>query len=75
MSVSRVIQTEIAFMFRLLLTSVPSLRAGAEQRSDFQLLKAEFYEAMAATNPGVSAQCMQVADAARREAHAINLNY
>jgi hypothetical protein len=75
MSVSRMIQTEIAFMFRLMLTTVPSLRAGAEQRSDFQLLKAEFYEAVAATNPTISAGCMQVADRARREAHAINLDY
>ena len=75
MTVSRTIQTEIAYMFRDLMSRVPSLRAGAEQRSDYQLLKAEFYEALAATSPAISAQCMDIANAAKREAHAIALDY
>jgi hypothetical protein len=75
MTVSRTLQTEIGYMFRQLLSSVPSLRAGAEQRSDYQLYKAEFYEAVAAFNPAISAQCMDIANAAKREAHAIALDY
>ena len=75
MTVSRMLHTELGYMFRQLLSSVPSLRASAEQRSDFQLLKAEFYEAAAAFNPAISAQCMETANNARREAHAIALDY
>ncbi|MGH3871292.1 MAG: hypothetical protein ACRDSR_07220 [Pseudonocardiaceae bacterium] len=75
MTVSRTIQTELGYLFRELLSSVPSLRASTEQRSDFQLLKSEFYEALAATNPAISAQCMDIANAAKREAHAIALDY
>jgi hypothetical protein len=75
MTVSRSIQTEIVYMFRELLYSIPSLRATSEQRSDFQLRKAELYEAVAAFNPTVAAQCMATANAAKREAHAIALDY
>jgi len=75
MSMSRVIHTEVTYAVRMLLASVPTLRASADQRSDFHLLKAEVYELLAATNPAIAAQAMQVATAARREAHAIALDY
>ena len=73
--VSRVLLNEVAYAFRLWLSSVPSLQAPADQRSYFQLMKAEALEALAATEPSVAAQAMQLADKARREAHAIALDY
>jgi hypothetical protein len=73
--VSRVINNEVAYAVRLLLGAVPSLRAPAEQRSDFCLLKAEVFELLAATDPAIAAQALTLASAARREAQAIALNY
>lgn len=75
MSTSSIVNSELGYALRLLITSVPSLRASAEQRSDYQLLKAEVYELLAATHPAIAAQALQLADNARREAHAINLDY
>ena len=75
MAVSRVVLSELGYALRLLFSTVPSLRAPAEQRSDWFVLKAEVYEYMAATHPGIAAQVMQVADKARREAHAIHIDY
>lgn len=75
MASSQVIMNEVAYHIRALLGVVPSLRASAEQRSDFQLYKAEVYEAWAVADPARAAQAMQVVTAARREAHAIALDY
>lgn len=75
MASSRVINNEIGYAIRLLLSSVPTLRASADQRSDYHLLKAEIYELMAAGDPCIAAQALALANAARREAHAINLDY
>lgn len=75
MASSQVIMNEVAYHLRSMLGVVPSLRASSEQRSDFQLYKAEVYEAWGVANPAIAAQAMQVANAARREAHAINLDY
>lgn len=75
MASSRAFTTEIGYAIRLLLQTVPSLRASADQRSDYQLFKAEVYELLAIDNPAIAAQAMQQANAARREAHAINLDY
>jgi hypothetical protein len=75
MAVSRVIHIELGYALRLLVSSVPSLRASADQRSDYHLLKAEVLDLMAAANPTIAAQALQLADKARREAHAINLDY
>jgi hypothetical protein len=75
MASSRAFTTEIGYAVRLLLHTVPSLRASADQRSDYQLFKAEVYELLAIDNPAIAAQAMQQANAGRREAHAINLNY
>lgn len=75
MASSRLVNTEVGYALRLLLSSVPTVRASAEQRSDFHLLKAEVYEFLAATDPSIAAQALQVADKARREAHAIALDY
>ncbi|MGH8473182.1 MAG: hypothetical protein ACREVJ_12160 [Gammaproteobacteria bacterium] len=75
MASSRAFTTEIGYAVRLLLQTVPSLRASADQRSDYQLFKAEVYELLAIDNPAIAAQAMQQANAARREAHAINLDY
>jgi hypothetical protein len=72
---SRAINNEIGYAIRLLLSSIPTLRASAEQRSDFHLLKAEVYELWAAAEPGIAAQAIAIAADARREAHAINLDY
>lgn len=75
MSMSRVVSSEVGYALRLMLSTVPTLRAPAEQRSDYQLLKAEVFELLAATHPAIAAQALQLANAARREAHAINLDY
>lgn len=75
MASSRVINNEVAYAIRLLLSSVPTLRASADQRSDYHLLKAEALELLAAADPVVAAQALQLAEKARREAHAINLDY
>jgi MarR-like DNA-binding transcriptional regulator SgrR of sgrS sRNA len=75
MASSRLINNEVAYAIRTWLASVPSLGASAEQRSYFQLLKAETFELLAAADPSVAAQALQLADQARREAHAINLDY
>ncbi|MGQ0715726.1 MAG: hypothetical protein ACT4NP_00190 [Pseudonocardiales bacterium] len=75
MSTSRVVSSEVGYALRLMLSTVPTLRAPAEQRSDFQMLKAEVYELLAATNPAIAAQALQLANTARREAHAINMDY
>jgi hypothetical protein len=75
MASSRLINDEVSYAVRLLLSTVPSLRAPAEQRSDYQLVKAEVFELLAATDPSIAAQALQLANAARREAHAINLDY
>jgi hypothetical protein len=75
MASSRAFNNEIGYAIRLLLQTVPSLRASADQRSDYQLFKAEVYELLAIDNPARAAQALQQVSAARREAHAINLNY
>jgi hypothetical protein len=75
MAVSRTINNEVAYAVRTWLASVPSLDAPAAQRSYFQLLKVETFELMAAVDPSVAAQVLQLADKAQREAHAISLNY
>lgn len=75
MASSRAINTEIGYAIRLLLSSIPTLRASTEQRSDFHLLKAEIYELWAAAEPSIAAQALVIANASRREAHAINLDY
>lgn len=75
MSASKVVLSELGYAIRLMFSTVPSLRATAEQRSDWFLLKGEVYEFTAATHPAIAAQVMQIADKARREAHAINLDY
>jgi hypothetical protein len=72
---SHVVHNEVGYAFRVLFSTVPSLRASAEQRSDFHLFKAEVLEAWAATDPSAAAQALQLADKARREAHAIALDY
>ena len=71
MASSHVVNTEVGYAIRMLLAAVPPLRATAQQRSDFQLLKAEVYDLLAATNPALSAQAAHMADAARGEAHLI----
>jgi hypothetical protein len=38
-------------------------------------VKAEVFELLAATDPAIAAQALTLASAARREAHAIALNY
>jgi hypothetical protein len=75
MSMSRVVNSEVGYALRLMLSTVPTLRAPAEQRSDYHLFKAEVYELLAIDNPAIAAQALQLAAAARREAHAINLDY
>ncbi|MGH3539303.1 MAG: hypothetical protein ACRDQJ_13620 [Pseudonocardiaceae bacterium] len=71
----QVVLTEIGYGFRMLFATIPSLRASAEQRSDFELYKAQLFEAWAAVAPSCAAQALQQADKAKREAHAINLDY
>jgi hypothetical protein len=75
MASSRAFTTEIGYAVRLLLQTVPSLRASADQRSDYQLFKAEVYDLLAIDNPAIAAQAMQQANNARREAHAIHIDY
>lgn len=69
------VHNEVAYGFRMLFSMVPSLRASAEQRSDFELLKAHVFEAWAAVEPSAAAQALQLANKARREAHAIAADY
>lgn len=75
MSVSRMIQTEVAFMLRLVGTTAPSLRASSEVQSDFYLFKALTYEMLAATEPAIAANALQIADKAMSQAHALHLHY
>ena len=75
MASSRSFNNEIGYAIRLLLQTVPSLRASADQRSDYQLFKAEVCELFTIADPAIAAQALQRVNAARREAHAINLNY
>lgn len=75
MATSQAVNSEVGYAIRLYLSSVPTLRASADQRSDFHLLKAEVYELMGVHNPSIAAQAFAVANAARREAHVINLDY
>jgi hypothetical protein len=75
MASSQAFNNEIGYAIRTLLASVPSLRASADQRCDYHLLKAEVYELLALHNPAIAAQALQQANDARREAHAINLDY
>lgn len=75
MASSRAFTTEIGYAVRLLLQTVPSLRASADQRSDYQLFKAEVYDLLAIDNPASAAQAIDQANAARSEAHAINIDY
>jgi hypothetical protein len=49
MALSRMVNSEVGYAIRMYLSSVPTLRASADQRSDFHLLKAEVYELMAAS--------------------------
>jgi hypothetical protein len=73
--VSRAVHNELAYAFRMLFSTVPSLRASAEQRSDFELYKAQVFEAYAAVEPSAAAQALQLANKARSEAHAIAADY
>jgi hypothetical protein len=73
--VSRAIQAEIVYMFRLLGSTLPNLRASAEQRSDYYLYKAHVYEALAFAEPANAANALNIRDNALSEAHAINLDY
>ncbi len=73
--VSRALQNEVCYGLRMLLAMVPSLRASGEQRADYHFFKGEYFDVVAAFEPSVAAQAMQIADKARREAHAINLDY
>lgn len=73
--VSRAIQAEIVYMFRLLGSTLPNLRASAEQRADYYLYKAHAYEALAVTEPAIAAGALDAVDRAMREAHAIDLGY
>ncbi len=75
MATSGAFNNEIGYAIRQLLSSVPSLRASGDQRSDFYLLKAEVYELLGVHNPSIAAQALAQANASRREAHAINLDY
>lgn len=75
MASSQVVRAEVGYAVRMLLSLVPPLRAPAEQRSDYQLLKAEIYDLIAATNPSVAVQASIVAEAARREARIIALDF
>ncbi len=75
MSTSRIVSSEVGYALRLMLSTIPTLRAPAEQRSDFQMFKVEVCELLAATNPAIAAQCQDIADAAKAEAHALNMNY
>lgn len=72
---SHAVHNEIAYAFRMLFFTVPSLRASTEQRSDFELYKAVLLEAWAAIEPSAAAQALQLAARARREAHAIAADY
>jgi hypothetical protein len=56
MASSRLINNEVAYAIRTWLASVPSLAAPAEQRSYL----------LAAADPSVAAQALQLADKARR---------
>jgi hypothetical protein len=73
--VSRAIQTEVVHMFRLMYSTIPSLRAPADQRADFYVFKSTAYEALGAIEPGIAAHVQNIADKAMREAHAIALDY
>lgn len=77
MVVSRVVLNEVAYAIRAWLTSVPSLGASAEERSIFQLRKAEVFDLLAGTqsNPCAAAQALQLAARARDEARAIAPDY
>lgn len=74
MASSPIVNSEVSYAFRLLLSSVPPLRAPVDQRSDFHLFKAGVYEFFAAADPGVAAQALAQANTSRREAHAIALD-
>lgn len=75
MATSQAISFEVAHAVRMYLAALPTLRASAEQRSDFHLFKAEVFELMAIENPAIAAQALAQANTSRREAHAINLDY
>jgi hypothetical protein len=72
---SRWIHNEVAFMLRLVATTAPSLRASSDVQSDFFLFKALAYEMLAATEPALAANALQIADRAMSEAHALRLHY
>lgn len=74
MATPNVINTEIGYALRLLLNNVPSLRASADQRSDYQLLKAEVYELIAVASPNIAVLARDTADRAKGEAHLIHLH-
>jgi len=73
--VSRALQNEVCYGLRMLLSMVPSLGASTEQRADYHFFKGEFFDLVAAFEPSIAAQATHIADKARREAHAINLDY
>jgi DTW domain-containing protein YfiP len=75
MAASRVVQNEVCIAIRALLAGVPSLSATPEQRSAFQLRKAEVLDLLAATDPVVAAEARQLAARARYEARAIASEY
>lgn len=73
--VSRALQNEVCYGLRMLLAMIPSLQESTEQRAYYHIFKGEFFDLVAAFEPSVAAQAMQIADKARREAHVINLDY
>jgi hypothetical protein len=72
---AQAVHTEVAYQFRMLFSMVPSLRAPAEQRADFELYKAVVFEAYAVIEPVSAAQALQRAANAKHEAHAIAADF
>lgn len=75
MAASRVVQNEVCIAIRSLLAEVPPLTASPEQRSVFQLRKAEALDWLAASDPVVAAEARALAARARHEARAIPFDY
>lgn len=72
---SRIVQNEVRIAIRTLLAEVPPLSASRDQRSAWQLRKAEVLDLMAATDPAVAAEARALAARARYEARAIASDY
>lgn len=72
---SRIVHNEVCIAIRTLLAEVPSLSASRDQRSAWQLRKAEVLDLMAATDPAVAAEARALAARARYEARVIASDY